>query len=154
MHQIASFNKIKNFHRLRIGQKLTIPIPGVPSTRALASGSVPNTLTYTVRKGDTLGHIAMRYGSTARRIRQLNGLSYGAYIFPGQKLKVPVREGTNVAASSKYVKEVYTVKTGDTLSHIAERYRIGMSKLRQWNSIRDSDFIVPGQRLVIYVRQG
>ena len=154
MHQIASFNKIKNFHRLRIGQKLTIPIPGVPSTRALASKSAPNTLTYVVRKGDTLGHIAMRYGSTARRIRQLNGLSYGAYILPGQKLKVPVREGTDVAASSKYVKEVYTVKTGDTLSHIAERYRVGMSKLRQWNSIQDSDFIVPGQKLVIYVRQG
>jgi LysM repeat protein len=67
---------------------------------------------------------------------------------------VPVREGTTVAASSKYVKEVYTVKTGDTLSHIAERYRVGMSKLRQWNSIRDSDFIVPGQKLVVYVRQG
>ncbi len=154
MHQLASFNKIKNFHRLRIGQKLTIPVPGVPSTPALASGAAPNTLTYAVRKGDTLGHIAMRYSSTARRIRQLNGLSYGAYIFPGQKLKVPVREGSEVAASSKYVKEVYTVKTGDTLSHIAERYRVGMSKLRQWNSIRDSDFIVPGQRLVVYVRQG
>ncbi|MEE2877282.1 MAG: LysM peptidoglycan-binding domain-containing protein [Candidatus Neomarinimicrobiota bacterium] len=155
MHQIASFNKIKNFHRLRIGQKLTIPIPGVPSTPILASESAPNTLTYMVRKGDTLGHIAMRYSSTARRIRQLNGLSYGSYIFPGQKLKVPVREGTNVATtSSKYVKEIYTVKTGDTLSHIAERYRVGMSKLRQWNSIRDSDFIIRGQRLVIYVRQG
>ena len=56
--------------------------------------------------------------------------------------------------SSKYVKEIYTVRTGDTLSHIADRYRVGMSKLRQWNSIKDSDFIIPGQRLVIYVKQG
>ena len=96
----------------------------------------------------------MRYGSSARRIRQLNGLRYGTYIFPGQKLKVPVREGNQVTSASKYVKEIYTVRTGDTLSHIADRYRVGISKLRQWNSIKDSDFIIAGQRLVIYVIQG
>lgn len=155
MHEIASVNKIKNYHRLRIGQKLTIPIPGGPSGPVLAADRSANTVNYSVRKGDTLGHIAMRYGSTARRIRQLNGLRYGAYIFPGQKLKVPVREGSQVAASSsKYVKEVYTIKTGDTLSHIAERYRVRMSRIRQWNSIQNTDLIVPGQKLVIYVKQG
>ena len=155
MHQIASFNKIKNFHRLKIGQKLTIPIPGAPIRADLPPGEVePNTVLYLVRNGDTLGHIAMRYKSTARRIRQLNGLSYGAYIFPGQKLKVPLREDSQlVSASSKFVKENYTVKVGDTLSHIAERYRVGIIKLRQWNSIPDSDFIVPGQILIVYVKQ-
>ncbi len=154
MHQIASFNKIKNFHRLKIGQKLTIPIPGVPIRANLTPGLEPNTVTYLVRNGDTLGHIAMRYKSTARRIRQLNGLSYGSYIFPGQKLKVPLRESAQMtSASSKFVKEVYTVKMGDTLSHIAERYRVGITKLRQWNSIPDSDFIVPGQILIVYVKQ-
>ena len=84
----------------------------------------------------------------------MNGLSYGAYIFPGQKLKVPLREDSQlVSASSKFVKENYTVKVGDTLSHIAERYRVGIIKLRQWNSIPDSDFIVPGQILIVYVKQ-
>ena len=154
INQIASFNKIKNYHRLRIGQKLTIPVSGASSGPVLVAGTPPNTVAYVVRKGDTLGHIAMRYGSSARRIRQLNGLRYGTYILPGQKLKVPVREGNQVTSASKYVKEIYTVRTGDTLSHIADRYRVGMSKLRQWNSIKDNDFIIPGQRLVIYVKQG
>ena len=154
INQIASFNKIKNYHRLRIGQKLTIPVLGVSSGAILVAGTPPNFLAYVVRKGDTLGHIAMRYGSSARRIRQLNGLRYGTYILPGQKLKVPVREGNQVTSASKYVKEIYTVRTGDTLSHIADRYRVGMSKLRQWNSIKDNDFIIPGQMLVIYVKRG
>ena len=120
-----------------------------------ASSRGQNTTTYIVRKGDTLGHIAMRYATSARRIRQLNRLRYGDYIFPGQKLAVPVGS-SQLAAGTRagFAKEVYTVRLGDTLGHIAERYRVPLSKMRRWNNIRNSDFILPGQKLVIYVRQG
>ena len=45
----------------------------------------------------------------------------------------------------------YTVKSGDTLGHIAERYRVSVSQIRQWNHISGS-MIRVGQRLTIYPR--
>ena len=50
----------------------------------------PSSITYTVKKGDTLSGIASRYGSTVTKIRSANGIS-GSLIRPGQKLKVPTR---------------------------------------------------------------
>jgi LysM repeat protein len=50
----------------------------------------PTSITYTVKKGDTLSGIASRYGSTVAKIRSANGIS-GSMIRPGQKLKVPKR---------------------------------------------------------------
>ena len=156
IHQIASFNKIKNYNRLSIGQKLTIPIKGnLANQTTYEKKKQSNSVIYTVRPGDTLGHIAMRYSSTARKIRKLNRLSYGSVIYPNQKLKVEIdAKTTSIKNSDNLVKEVYTVKTGDTLSHISERYRVGMSKIRKWNGISQSDLIIPGQKLVIYVQQG
>ena len=156
-HNIASVNKIRNYHRLQIGQKLTIPVPSSARTimASVASSGGQNTTRYIVRKGDTLGHIAMRYATSARRIRQLNRLRYGDYIFPGQKLAVPVGSAQQTTGSKGgFNKEVYTVRYGDTLGQIAERYRVPLSKVRRWNNIRNSDFILPGQKLVIYIRQG
>jgi len=50
----------------------------------------PTSITYTVKKGDTLSGIASRYGSSVTKIRSANGIS-GSLIRPGQKLKVPKR---------------------------------------------------------------
>lgn len=163
IHQIASVNRIRNYHRLQIGQKLSIPTPSGGRGTVLASAPSQkdqNTVLYTVRRGDTLGHIAMRYGTSARKIRQYNGLRYGEYIFPGQKLRIPVSSsgGATVASavtsSDRSLQEVYTVRKGDTLSHIAVRFRVPVSKIRQWNTISRGEYIYPGQRLIIYLNQG
>ena len=70
--------------------------------------------------------------------------------------KIPLKERNQVAsASGKYVKEIYTVKTGDTFSYIADQYPdVTIGKLHQWNGIQYGDYITPGQKLVIYYRQG
>lgn len=109
---------------------------------------------HVVRRGDTLGHIAERYGTSARTLRQWNGVRYGEYIYPGQKLVVPIGSGRGGAGSGSLVKEIYTVHRGDTLSHIALRYGTSVSKIRSWNKLGRGEFIFPGQKLVIYVKQG
>jgi len=157
IYDVASVNKIRNYHRLQIGQKLTIPVPPVPGTSSIASSKVSekDRIVYRVRKGDTLGHIAERYGTSARRIRQLNGLRYGQYIYPGQKLVIPAspsKLATTSSGSNPYEKEIYVVRRGDTLSHIAMRYRTSVSKVRRWNGISRNEYIYPGQKLVIYVK--
>jgi len=51
------------------------------------------------------------------------------------------------SASGNY--QIYKVKKGDTLSTIASRQRVTVSKLKQWNGLHTSR-IYPGQRLKIY----
>ena len=43
----------------------------------------------------------------------------------------------------------YTVKSGDTLYNIANRYGVTVAQLRQWNNLGTSNLIHIGQRLVI-----
>ena len=43
---------------------------------------------YKVRKGDTLGKIAARHGTSVSRICKLNGIKTNKVIRPGQKLRV------------------------------------------------------------------
>ena len=95
-HDIASINKIKNRSLIRIGQKLTIPLRGsgiiVPAEN-LGLASTHLKQVYTVKKGDTLGHIAEDYKTRAGTIRKWNNLKYGQYIFPGQKLTIWTKKG-------------------------------------------------------------
>ncbi len=46
-------------------------------------------------------------------------------------------------------KTCYTVKKGDTLSHIARRYRVSVKQLMSWNHLR-SDKLRIGQKIYVY----
>lgn len=91
IHDVAAVNKIRNRHKIKIGQKLTIPIRGAYASHDGPAGHIK--VVYTVRRGDTLGHIAEDYGTRAGKIRRWNNLSYGQYIYPGQKLVLWVKQG-------------------------------------------------------------
>lgn len=53
-----------------------------------SGGSSTGDVWYRVRKGDTLGKIARRNGTTVKRLCQLNGISANKTLRPGEKLKV------------------------------------------------------------------
>ena len=91
---LMAVNKIRNRNVLRIGQKLTIPVPGmnIPRSSRVQLTSTHNKIIYKVRRGDTLGHIAEDYRTRASKIRQWNGMKYGQHIFPGQKLTLWVKK--------------------------------------------------------------
>ena len=99
VNQLVQANHIRNRNRLSVGQKLSVPAPGSRSSTTHSSRSrvsLPedqyDRVVYVVRKGDTLGHIAERYHTRASRIRAWNGLSYGDYIYPGQRLTIYTRK--------------------------------------------------------------
>jgi murein endopeptidase len=56
----------------------------------LAKRPEENVVIHRVRRGDTLGHLAMRYGSTVRLIQKANGL-HGTLLRVGRTLKIPLR---------------------------------------------------------------
>jgi len=88
---IAKVNGGMNPDRLRIGQKLMIPLSLQPlnGSSGSASQSGAALATHTVQKGDTLYSLARRYGTTAQKIAALNGISMESILRIGQKLKVP-----------------------------------------------------------------
>ncbi len=95
IHQLAAVNKIRNRHKIRVGQKLTIPVAGQKPAPAYTQSGPPgsNRVVYVVKKGDTLGQIAEENNTRASRIRRWNGLRYGQYIYPGQKLTLWMPKG-------------------------------------------------------------
>ncbi len=125
-----------------------------------------------VRRGETLGLIANRYGTSVQALYQANdGLS--SVIHPGQELVIPVPDGGNVAIRSDEPSRAqtarlrtasqapsanrpansaavtYVVKSGDTVGHVAEWFDTQAWRVRSWNNI--GNLIRPGQRLTLYV---
>ena len=66
---ISAVNKLRNRNVLRIGQKLTIPVPGmkIPQSTRVRMSSTHSKIVYKVRRGDTLGHICLLYTSPSPR---------------------------------------------------------------------------------------
>ncbi len=177
------------------GQRLAIPLPpaskeklsanrpsnqnnSVPTRRASTYSAPSNSakLTYKVKTGDTIGHIAEWYDVRAWQLRTWNGS--GNTIRVGQNMTVYVpknlqnyyesindlsfrekqnlekrqKAGENITAVSKtentgdYV--TYTVKKNDTLGEIAESFGVPVSQIRSLNNIKGSK-IYAGQKLKI-----
>lgn len=102
--------------------------------------------TYTVKKGDTLSHIAKRHGTTVNRLASLNDIKNVNKVYVGQKIKLP--GGSSSKSSGSNTKSrYYTVKSGDTLSHIAKRHGTTVNRLTTLNNIKDANFIRVGQKI-------
>ncbi|KKK38886.1 peptidoglycan hydrolase [Mesobacillus campisalis] len=113
--------------------------------------------TYTVKKGDTLSHIAIKHNTKVADLKKWNGLS-SDLIFVNQKLKVAsqpastasaasiasTKATTSATAQSAPKATTYRVVSGDTLSGIAAKHSISLANLKAWNNL-NSDLIFPGQ---------
>lgn len=53
---------------------------------------------------------------------------------------------------SKTVKRIHSVRRGETLGTIAAKHGVSLSKMKQWNNIRNANSIQYGQRLVYYTK--
>ena len=110
---------------------------------------------YTVVSGDSFWKIAKAHGTTLSAIRQANPNVDAARIQPGDKLMIPeggaasTQSGTEAASSETAGgMKIYTVKSGDNLTRIANANNISISQLRAANGLRTSRINV-GQKLKI-----
>ncbi len=107
---------------------------------AAALASVP--ASYTVKSGDTVSAIAARYGLATASVLAVNGLGWKSLIFPGQILKL---RGASSTAPLVSRPTRYTIKRGDTISGIAERYGLTTQGLLSLNKLSRTSIIYPGQ---------
>ncbi|MDX1547876.1 MAG: LysM peptidoglycan-binding domain-containing protein, partial [Rhodothermales bacterium] len=118
--------------------------PAATPARREATPAASTRVTYRVRRGDTLGKIASKYGVSVRQIQQWNSMR-GTTIKVGQRLTL-YADG-NTASQPEYV--IHKVRRGESLGKIASRYGTSVSNLKKWNNLRRNT-IHPGQTLKIY----
>ena len=88
IHDLAGVNKIRNKNRVKVGQKLNVPLKGGQIWGNNDNGGPPGHTKriYKVKKGDTLGQIAENFNTRASKIRRWNNMKYGSHIIhPGKK---------------------------------------------------------------------
>ena len=100
--------------------------------------------TYIVKSGDTLSGIGSKFGVSYQKIAADNNISNPNLIHPGQVLKIYIDQ------PQQPVYETYIVKSGDTLSEIAQQFRTSVNKIASDNGIKNVNLITVGQRLKIY----
>ena len=100
--------------------------------------------TYIVKSGDTLSGIGSKFGISYQKIAADNNISNPNLIHPGQVLKIYTDQ------PQQPVYETYIVKSGDTLSEIAQQFRTSVNKIASDNGIKNVNLITVGQRLKIY----
>ncbi len=93
-----------------------------------------------VAVGDTLTSIARLFDTTVNSIVDLNAISNPNRIFPGQRLYIRVNSSVPYDCC-----DTYTVRRGDTLSAIADRFSTTWRRLASINEISDPNRISVGQ---------
>lgn len=124
-------------NNLTIGQVLRIPTSTESTT---PSG---NDIIYTVKSGDSLWNIARNYNTTVNALMAYNNLTSNLLSL-GQQIRIPTPSGNNTGTSEN----TYTVKSGDSLWSIANKFNTSVDSIKQKNGLT-SNMLQIGQNLKI-----
>lgn len=158
-HLLKYVNHLKDT-TLKIGQNLYIPLHKtsllIPVTRhfddlkidakVIAESRLPGPkqLHYLVRNGDTPKRVARRFNVKESQLIYWNGLSWNDKLIPGQHLTI-WRKGHH---SSSHHSILHVVRSGETLSRLAEKYDTTVEAIKRDNDL-SSDVIRVGERLYV-----
>ncbi len=164
---IKQVNKIRGT-QIRAGKYLLIPT----ATRSLKQYSLSqssrinkikstsrsgNKITHTVKSGESFWSISRHYGVTTNSLAKWNGMAPIDTLKVGQKLVVWQNASPSARRVSLFDRSPnhkvhalrYTVRKGDSLSHIADKFNIRVADIKKWNKL--GKYLQPGQKLKLYV---
>ncbi len=143
LKSLRDANQIKG-NRLLVGKLVKVPglIPAhVDSAQQLAQIEPQK---YKVKRGDTLSHIARRFGASQKKIRAANGIK-GNRLLVGKTLLIPggqTHERSVEVPVALAKPQKYKVKKGDTLGRIAKRHGATLKAIRAANNIKGNRLLV------------
>ena len=126
-------------------------ILGVLALGVVLSAETAEAFPYRVTRGDTLSGLASRFGVSVDAIRAENGLT-GSLIVVGEVIEIPDRnartDDPREAEDETGDPIHYTVRSGDWLGRIADRFGVSVYELKAANGL-SSNTIHPGDVLTI-----
>ncbi|GAA6173708.1 LysM peptidoglycan-binding domain-containing protein [Colwellia sp. KU-HH00111] len=169
---ISQVNGIKN-NQIRAGKHLLIPVAAksldnyilsqdqrIAKKQARPQKGVK--LTHTVVAGDNLWDIGRHYKVNSKNIAKWNGFAPRDTLKLGQKLVIWQKPASsnkraNTARASANIEQAvmrnitYKVRRGDSFARIASKFNVRISDIEQWNSLKRSEYLQPGQKLKLSV---
>ena len=125
-----------------------LPVEAIASSEPLAEAE--NTTEYLIASGDNFWTIGRKFGVSAQAIERANPTIVPTRLQIGQKINIPTSVSITTSTSNTETvvnsDTLYTVKSGDTLGHIAMRHKIKVDELKTLNGLT-SDLIQIGQKL-------
>lgn len=167
---LRKVNRLKG-NQIRAGKFLVIPV----ATKSLDNYTLSadqrrkstqsteragHKIIHVVKSGETFWSLSQKYNVSVKRIAKWNGMASRDYLKPGQRLVIWVKETHQVAfhspLSMAHPANIhrtihYTVRSGDSLSRISQKFNVTVKQLRQWNNLPAKGLLHPGQRLKLII---
>jgi membrane-bound lytic murein transglycosylase D len=164
---IIKVNKIRGT-RIRAGKYLMVPtatksLNSYKLSKSARIKSIQNTPRsgtrheHIVRSGQSLWSISRNYNVSTSALAKWNGIAPIDTLSIGQKLVIWSNQTAELQRASfndtsprqNLYPLRYTVRKGDSLSRIADRFNIRVSDIKRWNTI--GKYLQPGQKLKLYI---
>jgi membrane-bound lytic murein transglycosylase D len=117
---------------------------------------------HVIKPGESLGQIATQFKTSIAAIKETNKLS-GDLIRVGQSLLIPgpkqpeqyytLSQANRIPGGLQRgngERQIYTIRSGDSLWTISQRFRVSVNNLTAWNGLNSNSIIRPGQKLEIW----
>nr|WP_297347502.1 LysM peptidoglycan-binding domain-containing protein [uncultured Glaciecola sp.] len=109
-------------------------------------------LTHKIKSGDTFWDLSRSYKVSIRDLAKWNGMAPRDPLKPGKELVVWVNQVSEQQTDNSIMRTLtYTVRNGDSLSRIADKFNVKISDITKWNNLNGKRYLQPGQKLKLYV---
>ncbi|GFO74367.1 membrane-bound lytic murein transglycosylase D [Bathymodiolus platifrons methanotrophic gill symbiont] len=149
INAIREVNHLPN-NNIRAGAYLLIPVSrkqaGENPFYQASTAKIPSHKSnYRVKAGDSLWGIARKLGLHSKDIAQWNKIGLNNTLSLGQTLVIrpPIKQTASKQSIS------YTVRSGDSLYAISEKFNVSVADLRKWNASTLGKYLKPGQTLTV-----
>ena len=132
---------------IKIGATLLIPTSAnTDGATPLARRAGTDKRLYNVQKGDSLWKISEEFGVSTGALMRLNHIGPKQALAIGRELIIPA------STNRTTIKQIdYRVRSGESLSVIADRFNIAIHEILNWNPIDPAAYLKPGQTLRLFV---
>ncbi|MDO6694793.1 LysM peptidoglycan-binding domain-containing protein [Aliiglaciecola sp. 3_MG-2023] len=148
---------------IRLGEYILVPVSlksldsySLSQDQRLASTQSKPRGTYSlkhkVQSGDTFWDLSRKYKVDMRSLAKWNGMAPNDPLMPGKDLVIWLKQASESQRKDAVMRSLtYTVRKGDSLARIANKFKVNLVDLKRWNQDKLRKYLQPGQKIKVYV---